>query len=176
MRCRRVAQDQSPSGRTNCKPTKGNLFWVTGVRCGPLRGVLPWEVMSPKLPHHRREMHPASMKTTARVYRSKLGKRRSARMALNASVGLSGEDRQKTAFTMPARASNLNRHGASVQLNRDLLVGSTVTVKNQRGTTVPARVVAQIAAVQGVSTYAIEFVEQEDSARDFWGITFPPSA
>ena len=116
------------------------------------------------------------MKTTARVYRSKLGKRRSARMALNAPVGLSGEDRQKTAFTMPARASNLNRHGASVQLNRDLLVGSTVTVKNQRGTTVPARVVAQIAAVQGVSTYAIEFVEQEDSARDFWGITFPPSA
>ena len=132
--------------------------------------------MSPKPPHHRRELHPAGLRTTARVYRSKLGKRRSARMALHASVGLSGEDRQKCNFTMPAKASNLNRHGAAIQLARELIVGSTISLRNQRGAVIPARVVAQIAAVQGVSTYAVEFIEQEGSAKDFWGIIFPPSA
>jgi len=74
---------------------------------------------------------------------------------------------------MPARATNLNRHGAAVQLNRELLVGSTVVVRNQRGTLVSARVVAQLGALQGVPTYAIEFVEQDDKAENFWGITFP---
>jgi hypothetical protein len=77
---------------------------------------------------------------------------------------------------MPARATNLNRHGAAVQLNRELLVGSVVLVRNKRGTQVSARVVAQLAAVKGVSTYAIEFVEMGDKASNFWGITFPSNA
>jgi hypothetical protein len=97
-------------------------------------------------------------------------------MALNASVGLSGQDRQRCAFTMPARATNLNRHGAAVQLHRELVVGSTVVVQNRRGTELPARVVAQLAALQGVPTYAIEFLEQSDKAKNFWGITFPTNS
>jgi hypothetical protein len=94
-------------------------------------------------------------------------------MALNTPVGLSGQDRQKCPFTMPAKATNLNRHGAAVQLNRDLLVGSTVVVRNARGTQISARVVAQLSALQGVRTYGIEFIEQDDRAKNFWGITFP---
>jgi hypothetical protein len=94
-------------------------------------------------------------------------------MALNAPVGLSGEDRQKCSFTMPARATNLNRHGAAIQLNRELSVGSTVIVRNKRGTEVPARVVSQLAVLQGVTTYGIEFLEKDDKANNFWGITFP---
>ena len=86
-------------------------------------------------------------------------------MALSAPIGLSGEDRQKCAFTMPAKATNLNQHGAAIQLNRELLVGSTVVVRNQRGTQVSARVVTQLAALQGVPTYAIEFVEQDDKTE-----------
>jgi len=39
-------------------------------------------------------------------------------MALNAAVGVSGEDRQTATFTITAKATNLNRHGAAVQLNR----------------------------------------------------------
>ena len=74
---------------------------------------------------------------------------------------------------MPAKASNLNRHGAAVTLQRELLVGSTVAVKNQRGSMLTARVVAQLAAVQGVPTFAIEFLEQDEKARSFWGIFFP---
>lgn len=97
-------------------------------------------------------------------------------MALTAPIGLSGEDRQKCSFMTPARATNLNRHGAAVQLNRELLVGSVVLVRNKRGTQVSARVVAQLAALKGVSTYAIEFVEMDDKASNFWGITFPSNA
>lgn len=94
-------------------------------------------------------------------------------MALNAAVGLSGEDRQKAAFTLTVKATNLNRHGAAVQINRELPVGSVLKVKNQRGTQISARVVAHLSSLQGVSTYGIEFVEQDEAARNFWGISFP---
>lgn len=96
-------------------------------------------------------------------------------MGLNASVGLSGEDRLKCSFTMPARATNLNKHGAAVQLTRDLAVGSVVRLRN-RNSEVSARIVALLKASQGVSTYAIEFVEQDDGATNFWGISFPSNA
>ena len=70
-------------------------------------------------------------------------------MALHASVGLAGEDRQKCSFTMPAKATKLNKHGAAVQLRRELLVGSVVSVNNRHGTELSARVVAQLAALEG---------------------------
>ena len=97
-------------------------------------------------------------------------------MALHSPVGLSGQDRQKSSFSMAARATNLNRHGAAVQLQRELVVGSVVVVKNNRGTEVSARIVAQVAAREGVPTYAIEFVQQDDAAESFWGIAFPPKS
>lgn len=102
-----------------------------------------------------------------------MARRRSSRMALNAPIGMSGEDRQKASFTMNAKAGNLNRHGAAVQLNRELLVGAMVVVQNARGTRVSARIVAKLAALHGVPTYAIEFTDQDDNAKNFWGITFP---
>lgn len=95
-------------------------------------------------------------------------------MALSAPVGLSGEDNQKCPFTMPAKATDLNRHGAAIHVPRQLLVGSTVILRNTRGTQVSARVVAQLAGSQGNSIYGIEFVEPADLANGFWGINFPP--
>jgi hypothetical protein len=121
---------------------------------------------------HSHRNHPLS---TGGV-RSQVSKRRSNRMALNAAVGLSGEDRQKATFTVTAKATNLNRHGAAVQLSRHLQIGSVVVVKNQRGMQISARVVAHLAAQEGVSTYGIEFVEQDEKALNFWGISFPSSA
>ena len=97
-------------------------------------------------------------------------------MSLNAPVGMSGEDRLKCSFTMPAKATNLNKHGAAIQISRDLVVGSVILVKNNRNVQVSARIVAQLAATQGVSTYAIEFVENDDKATNFWGISFPSHA
>ena len=46
-----------------------------------------------------------------------------------------------------------------MQLTRDLPVGAVVVMKNARGAQVSARVVAQLTAIKGVSTYGIEFVE-----------------
>jgi hypothetical protein len=111
--------------------------------------------------------------TTAPPVRSPITKRRSSRMGLHASVGLSGHDRHKAAFTMPAKATNLNKHGAIVQLNRDLSVGSVVVVKNQRGAELSARVVSHISETKTSRTYGIEFVEKDDRALNFWGISFP---
>jgi hypothetical protein len=113
---------------------------------------------------------------TPALGRPQQAKRRSSRMALKAPISLSGQDRQKCLFTMmPAKATNLNRHGAAVHLRRELLVGSRVAVKNQRGTMVTARVVAQLRTLQGMPTYAIEFLDQDENAKTFWGISFPPS-
>lgn len=101
-------------------------------------------------------------------------KRRSVRLALNVLVRLDGHDRQKCAFTLlPGRATGLNRHGAAIQLSRELLVGSTLSVRHGRGgIKTPARVVAQVSAGQGNFTYGIEFIDT-DGTRDFWGIAFP---
>jgi hypothetical protein len=113
------------------------------------------------------------MATIPATPRPQIAKRRSTRIALNTSIGLSGHDRQECPFTMPAKATNLNRHGAAIQLPRQLLVGSTVMVRNARGTQVSARVVAQLAVSQGLSIYGIEFLQQDDTTNSFWGITFP---
>jgi hypothetical protein len=94
-------------------------------------------------------------------------------MALSAPVGLSGEDNQKCPFTLPAKATNLNRYGAAIHVARQLSVGSTVTVRNTRGTKISARVVAQLAASQGISAYGVEFTEPGDVSNGFWGISFP---
>ena len=102
-------------------------------------------------------------------------KRRSARLPLNALVRLAGQDHQRGAFTLlPARATGLNRYGAAIQVDRELLVGSILSVRHGRGggTETPARVVAQIRAGQGIFTYGVEFLES-DATRDFWGIAFP---
>ena len=118
----------------------------------------------------------ATTLTAANLSRSQAGRRRSNRMSLNATVGLTGEDRQKCSFTMPARATNLNKHGAAVQLSRELRMGSVVVLKNRSGAQVSARVVAQLTAAQGVSTYGVEFIERDESTQNFWGITFPSNA
>ena len=119
------------------------------------------------------KLQPKDPTSTLAISRSPIAKRRSRRMFLNASIGLSGEDRLKCTFTMPARATHLNRHGASVHLSRDLVVGSLIIVRNKRSTPVSARIVAQLSATEGVSSYGIEFIEQDDRANRFWGITFP---
>ena len=105
--------------------------------------------------------------------RQAISKRRSNRMALNAAVGLSGEDRHKGAFNVNVKATNLNRHGAAIQLHRELAVGSTVKIRHERGTEIVARVVSQISAVEGLRTYGVEFVEHDERTKNFWGISFP---
>jgi hypothetical protein len=132
--------------------------------------------MTPKQTEHHGKPHHRSHLAATGLNRIQVSKRRSSRMALHASVGLRGEDSQKSPFSMPAKATNLNRHGAAVHLCRDIPVGAVVTLKNQRGTEVPARVVAILAARAGTSTYGVEFVEHDEKSQNFWGISFPTSS
>lgn len=75
---------------------------------------------------------------------------------------------------MPAQASYLNRHGAAVQVNRELSIGSTIVVRNKYGAELSARIVSLISAAEcGTRTYGIEFDKTDEHAKDFWGITFP---
>ena len=112
--------------------------------------------------------------STFAIPRALMAKRRSPRMALNSPIGLSGHDRQNCPFSMPATATNLNKHGAAIKLARQLLVGSNVTVRNARGTQLSARVISQLSTSHGASVYAIEFAKHDDVTEKFWGITFPP--
>ena len=77
---------------------------------------------------------PASGRTSAL-------KRRSTRIPLHSSVAVSGEDRSKCSFTIGAKATGLNKHGGAIQIIRELLVGTTVLVRNKRGTQISARIV-----------------------------------
>jgi LDH2 family malate/lactate/ureidoglycolate dehydrogenase len=113
---------------------------------------------------------------TSAVNRNQIAKRRSSRIALNAPVGLTAEGNDKASFTLTANATNLNRHGAAVQVSRELLVGTTVLVQNKRGARLSARIVAKVNPIQGKFTYGIEFVEDNHHSRNFWGITFPANA
>ena len=108
--------------------------------------------------------------------RASLLKRRSTRIPLNTSISVSGEDHSKSSFTIGAKATGLNKHGGAIQITRQLLVGTTVLVRNKRGTQISAKIVSQINAEQGVLKYGIEFVEEDTRTATFWGITFPSSA
>jgi hypothetical protein len=92
-------------------------------------------------------------------------------MALNTRVAVSGED-EKCAFTLNAKATSLNKHGAAIQLNRQLSLGSTVVVRNGQGAQAQVRVIAQVNVAGGAYTYGVEFVQAE-AGQDFWGISFP---
>jgi len=76
---------------------------------------------------------------------------------------------------MQAKATKLNKHGAAVQLVRELLVGSVVSVNNRQGTKLSAPAVRAVSGSEGVSRYAIEFCRAGRTAETFWGISFPPS-
>lgn len=109
------------------------------------------------------------------IARSQLLRRRSKRITLNTPIGVSGEDRASGSFSLSAKAINLSKHGAAVQLSRELVIGTTVLVRNKRGTQISARIVTQISAVQGGQhTYGIEFAEEDKN--NFWGITFPATS
>jgi hypothetical protein len=150
---------------------------VTKVHCGPCSIPLLSPDQYGNVVTTTSEREPQiRMATIPATPRPQIAKRRSSRIALNTPVGLSGQDRQKCPFTMPAKATNLNRHGAAIQVARGLSVDSIIVVRNPRGTQVSARVVSQLAASHGVSVYAIEFTEQDAAANNFWGINFPPIA
>ena len=51
-----------------------------------------------------------------------------------------------------------------------------VVVRNSRGNRTSARVVAQLITGDGVYTYGVEFLDEPNRLKDFWGIRFPLSS
>lgn len=106
---------------------------------------------------------------------STAGRRRSRRIALTSPLQVSGKDVQKLPFTSTTTATNLNRNGAALHLSHDLSLGSELVVKNSRGTLISARVVARALSADDLYMYGVEFVDEDDNVKDFWGIAFPLS-
>jgi hypothetical protein len=94
-------------------------------------------------------------------------------MALIVAVEASGKDVARSSFSAITTATNLNRNGAMLHLNRDLSLDSVLVIKNSRGARCSVRVVSQT-SVADAHAYGLEFLESEN-ARDFWGINFPSS-
>jgi hypothetical protein len=94
-------------------------------------------------------------------------------MALIVLVEISGKDVARSSFSVNTTATNLNRNGATLHLNRDLSLDSVLVIKNSRGARTSARVVSQTTAADAYA-YGLEFLEAEN-AKNFWGINFPSS-
>jgi hypothetical protein len=99
-----------------------------------------------------------------------VGQRRSPRIALLMPINVAGQDLQKCAFAEAATATSLNLHGAAIHLNRQLIIGSVITVTNRIGIEAPARIVAQVGVAEGAFIYGIEFVQGRQP--NFLGVSF----
>lgn len=98
------------------------------------------------------------------------GQRRSPRIAVLTPINVAGQDLQKRAFSEAATVTNLNLHGAAIQLNRQLTIGSVITVTNRIGLEAAARIVAQVGVAEGGLIYGIEFVQGRQP--NFLGVSF----
>jgi hypothetical protein len=101
-------------------------------------------------------------------------RRRTKRIALTVPVEVSGKDIEKTSFSIRSTATNLNRNGAMLHLNRDLPVDSVIVIQNNRGIRTSARVVSQTTTAANCYAYGVEFLE-DNNVQSFWGIHFPGS-
>jgi hypothetical protein len=99
-------------------------------------------------------------------------KRRTSRIAVLQNIGISGQDRSGQEFTIGGKATNLNLHGGSILLPRQLSIGATLKVRNNQKMEAAVKVVSQTKPVSGMHSYGVQFV---DDAAGFWGIHFPPT-
>jgi hypothetical protein len=99
-------------------------------------------------------------------------RRRTRRVSLSVQIEVFGSNAQGDHFSIRSNATNLNQHGAKLQLTRDLPLDSILVLKNSHGTRTSVRVVALRAVSENQFEYGVEFVEAE-KAKDFWGINFP---
>src|SRR5215469_16077647 len=98
------------------------------------------------------------------------GQRRSPRIDLLMPISVAGQDLENRAFSEAAKATALNLHGAAIHLNRQLAVGSIITVRNLIGIEARARIVAQVGVAEGAFIYGIEFVQGRQP--NFLGVSF----
>lgn len=99
-------------------------------------------------------------------------RRRSQRIPLAMPIDVSGRDANGERFSFTTSATNLNRNGATLHVNRDLRIDGVIVLQNSRGARTSARIVARVNVFQDLCSYGVEFVAA-DGVKDFWGISFP---
>jgi hypothetical protein len=97
-------------------------------------------------------------------------KRRTTRIAMLQTIGVTGQDRSGQEFTVGGKATNLNYYGAAITVPRQVPVGTTLKVRNNHKLEATVKVVSQVKAVSGMHSYGVQFVEE---SAGFWGIHFP---
>ena len=85
-------------------------------------------------------------------------RRRSQRIPLAMPVEVSGRDGNEESFTFATTATNLNRNGATLHVNRDLRIDSVIVPQNSRAARTSARIVARVNIVQNLCSYGMEFI------------------
>lgn len=97
-------------------------------------------------------------------------KRRTPRLCMTQTIGVTGQDRNGQNFTVGGKATSLNYYGAAIMVPRQVPVGSTLTVRNNHRFEAAVKVVSQIKAVSGMHSYGVQFLDEQIG---FWGIHFP---
>jgi hypothetical protein len=100
-----------------------------------------------------------------------VSRRRSNRLSLQATVEVSTNDNGIS--LMQAIATNLNRYGARVEVNRELQSGSTIIIRNKAGFQASARIIGGNTTDERLHAYGIEFVDPDEQTAGFWGIFYP---
>lgn len=102
------------------------------------------------------------------------GTRRSERVALTLLLEVSGKDANGHEFREPARTMLINRHGAVILLDRELLAEQHIQVRRRAPAEAhreaEARVVGQFGKQNDGGIYGIEILGDVD----LWGVEFPP--
>lgn len=99
--------------------------------------------------------------------------RRSPRFALTLGVGLAWTDSAGQRFSLQAKATNLNLHGSSVILDRELPLGLQITIRNGKGLFAEAHIVNFVKTNASKYLHGIEFLPPGKGIAGFWGIHFP---
>jgi hypothetical protein len=108
----------------------------------------------------------------SRSFSRDTAKRRSQRLRLVMRVAISPADPNADPLGFDATATNLNRNGATVSANRKIPLSSLITVTNNQGASMIARVVSDLGPKRALRHYGIEFVDQSAGSH-FWGVHFP---
>lgn len=103
---------------------------------------------------------------------SKPNQRRSRRISVPVAVVLRGADSAEAGFSVSARATNLNLHGAVVMASKKLELGQNISIRNPGGAEVAARVVCELRYHRGEHTYGVELISSAP-ILGFWGVQFP---
>ena len=109
----------------------------------------------------------------ATLHFRRVQRRRTARVSLFVTLGVSGDNAQGAPFQTRGRTESVSAHGGAMVLEVGVLVGQVLTITNEfTQETEQARVVDVRSDREGKQHVSFAFCGCE---RNFWRMTFPPA-